>query len=120
MIDLPRVILENPRTLPHSPEINMATFVSTLQFTAKDFEVIKDSPRHAAAFKSAAKKLGIKVVGQYWTLGNFDGLLVFEAPDEETATAAMIHLSSLGNVRTSTSRAFNASEFESVLAKLPQ
>ena len=98
----------------------MATFVTTLKFTAKDFEVIKESPKHAAAFKSAAKKLGIKVVGQYWTLGEFDGLLVYDAPDEETAAAAMLHLSSLGNVRTSTSRAFDAGEFEGVLGKLPK
>jgi uncharacterized protein with GYD domain len=98
----------------------MATFVTTLNFTSKDFEVIKESPRHAAAFKSAAKKLGIKVLGQYWTLGAFDGLLVYDAPDEETAAAAMLHLSSLGNVRTTTSRAFSAGEFESLLGMLPK
>lgn len=48
-----------------------------------------------------------KVKETYWTLGEHDGYLIFEAPDDETATAVMIHLGSLGNVQTSTSRAFH-------------
>ena len=43
-----------------------------------------------------------------------------EAPDEETATALMLHLGSFGNVRTQTARAFNAEEMDAVLGKLPQ
>jgi uncharacterized protein with GYD domain len=56
----------------------------------------------------------------YWTLGAFDGVLICEAPDEVTATAAMLHLSAQGNVRTHTARAFGASEMEQILAKLPR
>jgi len=47
-------------------------------------------------------------------------VIVFEAPDEATATAAMLHLTSRGNVRSQTARAFNAAEMEKVLAKLPK
>jgi len=68
----------------------------------------------------AILKMGVKVLGQYWTLGEFDGLLIFEAPDDETATALMLHLGSLDNVHTSTVRAFVASEMEMVLTKLPK
>jgi len=42
--------------------------------------------------------------------------VVFEAPDEETATALMLHLGSLGNVQTQTARAFTAAEMEKILA----
>ena len=69
----------------------------------------------AAAFKGAAKKMGVKITGQFWTLGPFDGLLVFEAPDDETATALMLHLGALGNVQTQTARAFTAIEMEKIL-----
>jgi uncharacterized protein with GYD domain len=58
--------------------------------------------------------MGVKVLGQYWTLGAFDGLLIFEAPDDETATALILHLGSLDNVHTTTLRAFVASEMETV------
>jgi uncharacterized protein with GYD domain len=54
----------------------------------------------------------------YWTLGKFDGLLVFDAPDEETATALMLQIGSLGNIRTQTDRAYKAAEMEAILAKM--
>jgi uncharacterized protein with GYD domain len=98
----------------------MATFVTTLKFTDQGEKKIQKTTKRAAAFKAAAKKRGVKVVGQYWTLGEFDGLLVFEAPDDETATAIMLHLGSLDNVHTSTVRAFVAAEMEAILEKLPK
>ena len=64
--------------------------------------------------------MGVKVAGIYWTLGAFDGVLVWEAPDEETATAALLHLGSLGNVRTQTARAFGPAEMQKVLGLLPR
>ena len=95
----------------------MATFVTTFKFTDQGEKNIQDTTKLAASFTATAKKMGVKVVGQYWTLGNFDGLLVYEAPDDETATALMLQLGSLGNVRTQTARAFTAAEMEQIVAK---
>jgi len=96
----------------------MATFITTIKFTEKGIQGIHESPKRAAAFKAAAKKMGVKISGQYWTLGPFDGVIVFEAPDDETATAAMLSLASKGNVQTTTARAFDAGEIEKVIGKL--
>ena len=46
----------------------MATFIATLKFTEHGIENIRESPKRAAAFKSAAKKMGVKVKDEYWTL----------------------------------------------------
>lgn len=96
----------------------MASYISTIKFTDQGVRTIQDSPKRAATFKSAAKKMGVKVTGIYWTLGAFDGAILFEAPDDATATAAMLHLSSQGNVQTSTARAFAAGEFEKIVGML--
>lgn len=96
----------------------MATYITTLKFTHHGVQDVGESTKRFAAFKSTAKKLGAKVINAYWTLGSVDGILIFEAPDDETATAAMLHLSKQGNMHTSTMRAFNASEFETIVAKL--
>lgn len=98
----------------------MATFITTIKFTDQGEKKIRDTTKRAASFKNVAKKLGVKVVGQYWTLGPSDGLVIYEAPDDETATALMLYLGSLDNVHTSTMRAFVASEMDAVLAKLPK
>jgi uncharacterized protein with GYD domain len=97
----------------------MATFITTIKFTEQGVKSIRETTKRAAAFRSAVKKLKIKISGQYWTLGTFDGLLIYEAPDDETATAAMLQLGSQDNVHTSTVRAFVASEMDKVLALLP-
>jgi uncharacterized protein with GYD domain len=96
----------------------MATFITTIKFTEKGIQGIQESPKRAAAFKASAKKMGVKVTDIYWTLGYFDGVLIFDAPDDETATAAMLQLSSQGNVHTTTARAFDAGAMEKVVGLL--
>ena len=96
----------------------MATYITTIKFTEKGIQDIQGSPKRAAAFKTAAKKMGVKVTGIYWTLGSFDGVLIFDAPNEESATAAMLYLASQDNVSTTTARAFDSSEMEKVLGLL--
>ena len=98
----------------------MATFITTLHFTEQGIKAVRDTCNRATAFKTAAEKLGIKVTGEYWTLGTFDGVIVFEAPDDATATAAMLHLTSQGNLRTQTARALDAAEMQKVLGLLPK
>jgi uncharacterized protein with GYD domain len=98
----------------------MATFITTLHFTEQGIKAVRDTCERAAAFKAAAEKLGVQVIGQYWTLGAFDGVIVLEAPDEETATAALLHLGTLGNIRTQTARAYDLAQMQKILARLPR
>ena len=98
----------------------MATFITTLHFTEQGVKAVRDTCERAAAFKTTAKKLGVKVMGTYWTLGAFDGLILCEAPDEETLTAALLQLGSLGNIRTQTARAFGEAEMQKILGLLPR
>ena len=97
----------------------MATFITTLHFTEQGVKAARDTCDRAASFKATARKMGVKVTGLYWTLGAFDGVLVCEAPDEETATALLLHLGAQGNVRTQTARAFDAAEMRKILGLLP-
>jgi len=45
-------------------------------------------------------------------------VLIFEAPDDETATTLLLHLGSMGNVHTTTVRAFTAAEMDKILTKV--
>ena len=96
----------------------MATFITTIKFTQQGVKGIDDSTKRAAALKTAAKKLGAKVTNVYWTLGEYDGLLIMEAPDDETATTVLLHLAAAGNVHTTTCRAFTAAEMDKIVAKV--
>jgi uncharacterized protein with GYD domain len=95
----------------------MATYVTLIKFTEHGVKDIKDTCKRAADFKTHAKKHGIEVKEQYWCMGAYDALIVFEAPDDETATAALLSLSSQDNVTTQTLRSFNAAEMNKILGK---
>ena len=75
----------------------MATYITTIKFTPQGIANIQDTTKRASALKASAKRLGVKVADIFWTLGAFDGLLVFEAPDDESATALMLHIGTNGN-----------------------
>jgi uncharacterized protein with GYD domain len=91
-----------------------------MHFTEQGLKAVRDTCDRAAAFKATAKKMGVKVSGIYWTLGAFDGVIIFEAPDEATATAAMLHLGLSGNMRTQTARAYDAAKMEKILGLMPK
>ena len=96
----------------------MPRFVATIRLTAQGLAGIQETTRRAAAFKTAAKNLGVKVIDQYWSLGPFDGLMIFDAPDSQVAAAAMLQLASLGNVQTQTAELFAAAEMDGILQKM--
>src|ERR1700722_9251704 len=96
----------------------MATFITTIKFTQQGIKGIDDTTKRAAAFKAAAKKLGVKVTDIYWTLGDYDGLLILESPDDETVTTALLHLGATGSVHTTTVRAFTTAEMDKILTKV--
>jgi uncharacterized protein with GYD domain len=96
----------------------MARYAMLIQFTDQGIANIQQSPKRAKAFKAAAKKAGVEVESLFWTLGAYDGLVVLNAPDESTAVALALKLGSLGNVRTTMLRAFDAAEFKGILEKV--
>ncbi|MEQ1827325.1 MAG: GYD domain-containing protein [Pirellula sp.] len=78
------------------------SFTSFIKFSQQRIKDIDHTTKRAAIFKAEAKKFG---------------LLILEAPDDETATAVILHLASMGIVHTSTCRAFTAAEMDNILSK---
>ena len=96
----------------------MATYLTLIKFTERGAKDIKDTCKRAAEFKAHAKKHGIEVKEQYWCMGAYDGFIVFDAPDDETASAAILSLSSRDNVTTQILRSFNAAEMSKIVGKI--
>jgi len=95
----------------------MATYVSLISFTDQGIRTFTDTLDRAAAGKQLAGKFGGSLKEIYWTLGAYDIVAISEAPDDESATAFALALSSQGNVRTTTLRAFDAGEMKGIIAK---
>ena len=78
---------------------------------------VREHARSAEAAAELATKFGGNSKGYYWTMGAYDLVGMFEAPDDESATAYALALSSLGNVRTTTLRAYDAAEMREIIDK---
>jgi uncharacterized protein with GYD domain len=96
----------------------MAVFISNIKFTQQGIKGIDETTKRAVALKASAKKMGVKITNVYWTLGDHDGVLIFEAPDDETAMKLLLHIGSMGNVHTTTTRAFTAAEMDKILVNV--
>ena len=96
----------------------MPTYISLAKFTGQGAKSVRDTTKRAKMFMELAKKRKVSYKGIYWTMGRFDVISVFEAPDDETATALVLDLGSKGNVSTQTVRAFSAKEMEKILSKI--
>jgi uncharacterized protein with GYD domain len=98
-------------------EAAMATFVSLVHWTEQGVKAFRESGTRADAFASLVEKRGGTVKGMYWTLGEYDLVVITELPDAETVTATLLELGALGNVRTTTLQAFDRAGFERIVEK---
>jgi uncharacterized protein with GYD domain len=64
------------------------------------------------------EEAGGKLVGVWVTLGQYDVVEVFEAPDDEAALAIVTQLQASGGEQTETLRAFTREEAEAIIRKL--
>ncbi len=54
----------------------------------------------------------------FWTLGQHDVIAIAEADDDIAATALSLSVTSLGNIRTQTLRAFDATQMREIVGKM--
>jgi uncharacterized protein with GYD domain len=96
----------------------MPTYVTLIQWTDQGVRNSNDTVQRARAFGGDVERRGGKLLSIYWTQGHYDLVATVEAPDDQTAMAAMLAVGGLGNVRTETLHAFNETEMESILQQV--
>ena len=97
----------------------MATYILLVNYTEQGIKAIKDSPKRVDGVRNLAQKLGGKMDDLYLTMGAFDIVAISEFPDDESAAKFALTLNSLGNVRTTTLRAFDEGQFRNIVSTLP-
>jgi uncharacterized protein with GYD domain len=93
----------------------MATYIQLVSWTDQGVRTSKDTIKRAKAFQELAGSMGVKVNSLFWTLGQYDLVITVDAPDDETVTRLGLSVGQLGNVRTSTMRAFGETEMARII-----
>jgi len=97
----------------------MSTFIMMMKLTDQGAKAIKEAPARMEAGIKAWESLGGKMLGFYITMGEYDYVAVGEAPSDEVAAAFLLSLGALGNVHTTTLKAFPREQFANLVKKLP-
>lgn len=90
----------------------MPTYISLVTLTEQGLKEIRNAPERLRAFDTAAREAGGRLVGFYLVMGQFDYIVITDAPDDQTAARLILSTIAPGSIRTQTMRAFNREEFE--------
>lgn len=97
----------------------MPTYIILMNYTDQGIRNIKDSPKRADAARVLARTCGAEIKDLFLTIGSYDLVATAEAPDDEAVTKFALAVGSLGNVRTTTLKAFNEQEYRNIIESLP-
>jgi uncharacterized protein with GYD domain len=97
----------------------MPTFICALGWTEQGIKAVKDAPKRATAARELAQKLDVEIKHVWLTNGQDDLLLILEAGNGDNVAKFALALSSQGNVRTRTSRAWSDAEMQKLISELP-
>ena len=93
----------------------MAHYVTLMRWTTQGFAGLPSWRERVEEGERVITEAGGKMVGVYVTLGRYDVVEIFEAPNDETAYGIVLELARHGNVRTETLRAFTRAEAEAIV-----
>ena len=96
----------------------MPTYISLIRYTQKGAENMKESPARLDAAKELYKSMGAELKAFYLTMGQYDAVVVSEAPDDETVAKVALTIGSIGAIRTETLRAYTEDEYRNIIAAL--
>ena len=97
----------------------MATYIILINYTDQGIRNIKDSPKRLDAAKKMLKTMGGEIKDFYLTMGSYDLAIVAEAPSDDVITKFALASGSLGNIRTTTLKAFPETEYRKIIGALP-
>ena len=97
----------------------MPTYISLINWTDQGIRAVKESPNRLRESEPLFQQMGVKLIGFYLTMGEYDLVAIAEAPDDETASRFLLSLGSAGNLRTKTLKAFTRDEYERIIGSLP-
>ncbi|MGE5189298.1 MAG: GYD domain-containing protein [Gemmatimonadota bacterium] len=98
----------------------MPKYVVLMKLTEQGARDIRNIPDRIETGTKLLEKMGGKLTGFYMVMGEYDYVGIGEAPSDEVQSAFMLALSSAGNVRTTTLKAFSREEIPAIIGKLPK
>lgn len=96
----------------------MTTYIMLATWTDQGMRQVRDSPQRLDKARAALQEMGGEFKSFFMTMGEYDLVAVYEAPDDAVAARFMLILGGLGNVRTKTLKAFPERAYREIIDTL--
>jgi uncharacterized protein with GYD domain len=97
----------------------MPTFFISMSWTDQGIRAIKEARQRANYGRKLGKKFKVEYKALYMTSGDSDLLAIVDARNGDDVAKFVLALSSRGNVRTRTRRAWPEAEYLKLISELP-
>lgn len=100
----------------------MPTFMTSFTYTPEAWQKLTKAPEdRSVPLKALMKKVGGRVISLYYMAGDYDGFVIFEAPDAKAAATAIITAGLGGHLKSfKTSQLYTVQEAMEVMANAGQ
>jgi len=96
----------------------MPTYISLANWTEPGSRAISESPRRLDAAKKLLRDMGGQMQNFFMTMGEYDMVLIYEAPDDAVAARFALKIAQTGSVRGMTLKAFPEPAYREIVASL--
>jgi uncharacterized protein with GYD domain len=96
----------------------MPTYIMLATWTEQGVRSIEESPRRVDAARKSLEEMGGRFLSVYMTMGEYDMVIPYEAPDDAVAARFALLLGKLGNVRTTSLKAFPEEAYRQIINSL--
>ena len=97
----------------------MSIYIMLINYTEQGIRNIKGSPKRAETARFLAKSCGAELKDLYLTMGEYDLIGIVEAEKDGAVAKFTLALGSIGNVRSTTLKAFTEQEYRNIIDTLP-
>lgn len=96
----------------------MQKYIALMTFTEKGAKELSKTAARSDSFERVARQKGVKILHTFWVNGPFDVIHIFEVENDQAAMAHSFSISSLGNLKTQTFRAYTKKEILPILQNI--
>ena len=96
----------------------MPTYVMLANWTDQGARQVKESPKRVETARKALTEMGGEFKTLYMMMGDYDLIVIYEAPDDAVAARFTLLLGQMGSVRTRTLKAFPEAAYREIILSL--
>ena len=96
----------------------MQTYISLMRWTSKGMAGLPGWRERVEEGERIIEDAGGRLIGVYVTLGRYDVVEIFEAPNDESAAEILMKLQRFGAEQSETLRAFTREEAAAIVKRL--